>query len=115
MNALATGRKLVDNQSIGEAIVKLRFDPLPTFQLTPHSDSSHVYVPHHSLPTAMASPESTAPPVLQEFESEHMKALTSLPILICKETGKRHILWKDVKDTFEGIDYLKAEKKELCS
>lgn len=59
----------------------------------------------------MASPESTALPVLQEFESEDMKALTSLPILVCKLTGKRHILWKDVKDTFEGIDYLKGGEK----
>lgn len=54
----------------------------------------------------MTSSDSTDPPVLQDFISEDGKPLTSLPAHLCQETRRRYVLWKDIEDTFKGVDYL---------
>lgn len=61
----------------------------------------------NSIQAAMASSEETILQVFQTFRSQDDKPLTSLPTRVCSETGQRYVLWKDIQDTFRGVDHLK--------
>lgn len=43
-----------------------------------------------------------------KFKSKDGTKLTSLQCHICKETGKQYILWMDIQQTFDGVNYLKV-------
>lgn len=54
----------------------------------------------------MTSPREAVPQVFQDFKSKDGEPLQQMPIQICSETGLKCIFWQDVRNTFQGVDYL---------
>jgi len=49
---------------------------------------------------------------LQEFMDERSKPLESVPSYLFEDTNLRYVLWSDIQQTLEGIDYVQTLSKE---
>lgn len=47
------------------------------------------------------------PAVLQEFQSKDKKPLASLPTRVSSNTGKRYLLWSEIQNAFDDLDYIR--------
>lgn len=54
----------------------------------------------------MVSSGEAASQAFQDFKGEDSEPLQQMPVQICSETGLKCIFWKDVKNTFQGVDCL---------
>lgn len=78
------------------------FPTLPHF----HRNSFPFFIP------TMAHLQSPNTPVFQEFKCTD-RPTVRLRTHICEDTRQRYIFWSDIQDTFEDIDHLRDQKKDL--